>query len=93
MKLYTGPDDNHDVEPKRRFGTVVTLKGRTLVTRGDYGREHSHTMGADAQVTCRGKDAGIEDLVAGRRVLVTEHPDDEGRAMVVECLRARGGGR
>ena len=78
------------LEPNRNFGTVVSVEGDQLVTIGDSGLTHTHTMTLGAEVTGRGKGYRMNDITVGSRVRIVERPDDARVATAVERLRTPG---
>jgi len=69
-------------------GTVVSVSGNKLVMRerGKEGKEHTHTLAANAKVTCDGKECKLEDLKPGQRIRVSTPKDDPSVANRVEAL-------
>ena len=67
-------------------GKVVSTSGDDLVMTGKDGKEHTHTLAADAKVTCDGKVCKLKDLKAGMKVRVTTKADDIKTATKVEAL-------
>jgi hypothetical protein len=69
-------------------GTVVSVSGNKLVMRdrGKEGKEHTHTLAANAKVSCDGKECKLEDLKPGQGVRVTHQKDDPCVATRVEAL-------
>jgi hypothetical protein len=78
------------MEPNRNFGTVVSVDGDQLVTIGDSGLTHTHTMTLGAEVTGRGEGHRVSDITVGSRVRIVERPDDARIATAVESLRTPG---
>jgi predicted regulator of Ras-like GTPase activity (Roadblock/LC7/MglB family) len=52
-------------------GKVVKAEAGKLTMTDAAGKEHAHTVGADAKVTFDGKECKLEDLKAGTKVKVT----------------------
>ena len=67
-------------------GQVVSTSGNELVMTGCDGKEHSHTVAADAKVTCDGTACRTEDLKAGAKIRVTTKTDDKNVATKIESL-------
>jgi hypothetical protein len=69
-------------------GTVVkvTAEKITMKGKGDTAKEHTHTLAANAKVTCDGKACKLEDLRPGQRVRVTTKADDRTTAIRVDAL-------
>ena len=65
-------------------GKVVSMTGDKLTTTCGAGKEHCHTVGKDAKVTCDGKASKAADLKAGTAVRVTTHRDDKSVATAVD---------
>jgi hypothetical protein len=65
-------------------GTFVSASGKTFKMLGDDGKtEHTHTLAADAKVTCDGKDCKIDDLKKGVKIKVTLKEGDKDTAIAV----------
>ena len=78
-----------DDDAPKHDGKVVSVSGDTIVmTNKDDkdGKEHSHTLSADAKVTLDGMACKAEDLKAGMRIRVTTKKDDKKVATHVEAL-------
>jgi Ni/Co efflux regulator RcnB len=67
-------------------GKVVSVTGNKLVMTGKDGKEHSHTLSADAKVTCDSKACKAEDLKPGQKIRVTTKKGDTQTAVKVEAL-------
>jgi len=67
-------------------GKVVSVNGNQLVMKGKHGKEHTHTLAADAKVTCDGDACKAADLKAGMKIRVTTKHDDKKVATHVEAL-------
>jgi hypothetical protein len=67
-------------------GKVVSVAGGKLVMTGKDDKEHSHTLAADAKVTCDAKACKLDDLKIGMKVRVTTKGDDRLIATRVEAL-------
>ncbi len=67
-------------------GKVVSITDSKLVMTGRDGKEHSHSLNADAKVTLDGKAAKASDLKAGTRIRVTTHADDATVATHIEAI-------
>ncbi len=67
-------------------GKVVSISGNTLVMSGCDGKEHSHTVAADAKVCCDGAACRTADLKVGNRIRVTTQADDKNVATKIESL-------
>jgi len=70
-------------------GKVVSTSGDDLIMTGKDGKEHKHTLTADAKITCDGKICKLADLKAGMKVRVTTKKDDIKTATNVEALDKR----
>lgn len=68
-------------------GTVVSITGNKLVTNCLNGKEHAHTVAADAMVTCDGTVCRTQDLKPGAKIRLTTKPDDEHIATDIESLQ------
>jgi len=67
-------------------GKVVSITGGKLVMENKVGNQYSHTLAADAKLTCDGTVCKAEDLKAGSRIRVTTKPDDQNVATCIESL-------
>jgi hypothetical protein len=67
-------------------GKVVSTSGDDLVMTGKDGKEHTHTLTADAKVTCDGKVCKLKDLKAGMRIRVTTNNDDKKAVTKIEAI-------
>ena len=67
-------------------GKVVSISGCTLVMSCHEGKEHSHTVAADAKVCCDGTACRTEDLKVGNKIRVTTKADDKHMAIKIESL-------
>jgi hypothetical protein len=56
-------------------GTLVSVTGNDF-TMTAKGKEHKHTLAADAKVTCDGKTCKLDDLKAGTTIAVTTREGD-----------------
>jgi len=65
-------------------GKVVSATGNKLVSTCSKGHEHTHTVAADAKVTCGGKVCTTADLKVGSDVCVTTKKDDKNVAIAIE---------
>ena len=74
-------NSNHSHE-----GTVVSFIGNNLVTTCSEGKEHSHTVAADANVTCDGTVCRTQDLKPGAKLRLTTKSDDIHMATRIESL-------
>jgi CTP-dependent riboflavin kinase len=67
-------------------GEVVSITGNKLVMTSKDGKEHSHTLAADAKITCDGQVCKAQDLKAGTKVRVTTQPSDAKVATRIEAI-------
>lgn len=67
-------------------GKVVSMTGDKLVMASRDGKEFSHTLAKDAELTCDGTVCKTEDLKAGRKIRVTTKKDDRNVATGIESL-------
>ncbi len=67
-------------------GTVVSASRDKLVMADKEGKESSHTLAADVQVTCDGKTCTAEDLKPGMRLRVTTTNATSSAATRIEAL-------
>jgi hypothetical protein len=56
---------------KTMDGTVVSVSGDKLTMTNKEGKEHSHALAANVNVTCDGKTCAATDLKVGMRIRVT----------------------
>ena len=77
-----GQDNAHQTHE----GTVVSVTGDKLIMKGRKGNEHTHTLAADAKVTCDGKACKLSDLKAGQKIRVTTMANDKNMATRVDAL-------
>jgi hypothetical protein len=56
--------------PAAHEGTVVSVTANKLTMKDEAGKEHSHTVGADAKITVNGKPGKLEDLKMGVKIQV-----------------------
>ena len=62
---------------KTHEGTVVKAGNGSLTMKDSQGKQHSHTIPANAAITLDGKEAKLEDLKAGFSVTVTTAQDEK----------------
>ena len=67
-------------------GKIVSLNGSMLVMSGHDGKECSHTVAADAKVTCDGAACRTEDLKTGAKIRLTTRDGDKSVATKIESL-------
>jgi hypothetical protein len=67
-------------------GKLVKVDGNKIVMSDKEGKnEHSHTLAADAKITCDGKECKAADLKPGVAVKVTTKAGDKTTAVRVEA--------
>lgn len=66
-------------------GKVVSTAVGKLVMSVD-GKEHTHTVPADAKVTCDGKNCRLDDLKPGQRIRVWTAKDDAKTALKIAAI-------
>ena len=77
----------HKKSPSKTFdGRIVSMTGDKLVMSSKEGTEYSHTLAADAQLTCDGRVCKAETLKPGHKVRVTTKPDERNVVIGVESL-------
>ncbi len=88
--LQFAPQDaaiNKQASSSKTFeGKVVSLTGNKLVMSSQAGTESSHTLAADAKLTCDGMVCQAEDLKAGNKIRVTTKKDNRNVATGIESL-------
>jgi len=67
-------------------GKVVSIDGDKMVMADKAGKEHTHTLAADAKVTCDTKECKLKELKPGMKIRVTTTKDDKKVAIKVEAL-------
>jgi Cu/Ag efflux protein CusF len=75
-----------DEKPGTHEGKVVKAEAGKLTMTDKNGKEHTHTVPADAKVTCDGRECKVEDLKAGCTVKVTT--EQKGEKVVVTKIEA-----
>lgn len=76
--VFAAPAFADDEKPGTHEGKVVKAEaGKLTMTDKDGKNQHTHTVPADAKVTCDGKDCKVEDLKAGYKVKVTTEKKGE----------------
>jgi hypothetical protein len=66
-------------------GTFVSARDNKFTMLDKDGKtEHTHTLAADAKVTCDGKDCKITDFKKGLKIKVTTKEGDKDMAVKVE---------
>jgi hypothetical protein len=73
------PANTHD-------GKLVSIKGDKMVMSSHEGKDHSHTVAADAKVCCDGTACKPEDLKVGSKIRVTTKKDEKHVATKIESL-------
>lgn len=69
-------------------GKVVKVEtGKLTMSDKDGKNQHTHAIGADAKMTCDGKDCKLEDLKAGYEVKVTS--EKKGDKVVVTKVEGK----
>ena len=78
--------DVKEARDVRHDGKFVSASGDQMVMANKNGKEHTHTLAADAKVTLDGKAIKAADLKAGMKIRVTTKKDDKKVATQVEAL-------
>ena len=78
--------DDKEVRDVRHDGKFVSFSGDQLVMTSKNGKEHSHTLAADAKVICDGKACKAADLKAGMKIRVTTKNDDTKAVTQIEAI-------
>ena len=68
-------------------GKVISVEGNKLHSTCHEGKSHSHTVAADAKVTCDGASCKTEELKPGAKIRVTTKPEDKHTATKVESIQ------
>ena len=63
--------DEKKADDKTHSGKVVSVEGNKLTMTDAGGKEHSHTVAADAKISCNGKVCKLADLKKGTLIRVT----------------------
>jgi len=64
-------DEERKADDKSHNGKVVSVEGNKLTMTDTAGKEHSHTVAADAKISCNGKVCKLADLRKGTLIRVT----------------------
>src|SRR5665213_3503972 len=75
-----------DVCAHTHDGKIVSITGSKLVMSRHDGQQCSHTVPADAKVTCDGTACRTEDLKTGAKIRITTKHDDKSVATKIESL-------
>ncbi len=75
-----------DAHESTHDGKFVSVSGNKLMMTNKDGKEHSHTLAADAKVTCDGKACKAADLKAGTKIRVTTKNDDTKAVTRIEAI-------
>ena len=81
-----GLDKNPDFASNRHDGKLVSISGTKLVMTNKDGKEHSHTLTADAKLTLDGKACQAADLKAGTRIRVSLEHEKPNAATRIEAI-------
>ena len=73
-------------EAPTHVGKLVRITGDKLVMTNKEGKEHSHTLTADAKITCDGTVCKAKDLKAGTKIRVTTLAGDAKVATRIEAI-------
>ena len=74
------------VEGDTHEGKIVKVDGNKLTMSDKEGKnEHTHTLAADAKVTCDGKECKVADLKPGVAVKVTTKKGDKDTVVKVDA--------
>ena len=77
MATHVEALDKHEMFANTHDGKFVSLADHKLVMTDSKGKEHSHTLAADATLDCDGHACKAADLKAGMKIRVTTKPDDK----------------
>lgn len=75
-----------EAQPGVYEGKLVRVEGHRLVMTNGEGKEFSHTLAKDAQLTCDGKKCESAQMPSGSRIRVTTQKNDRNVATIVESL-------
>lgn len=91
VSLWVSPVSADEPKAGTHEGKVVKVEGGKLTMTDKDGKEkHTHTIPADAQVTCDGKACKLEDLKAGAQVKVTA--EKKGDKVTITKIEAKTAG-
>jgi hypothetical protein len=80
-------DEKQKDSKNQMEGKVVRIEGNKIVmTDKDGKNEHTHTLAADARISCDGKECKLTDLRKDQHVRVTTKEGDPTQAVRVEAL-------
>ncbi len=79
VRNQKSPSKNYD-------GRIVSMIGDKLVMSSKEGTEYSHTLAADAKLTCDGQVCKSENLKPGHKVRVTTKKDERNVVIGIESL-------
>jgi hypothetical protein len=89
LVLFVGVGVGQDVKNTHE-GKFVSAKGQTFKMEDKVGKEHSHTLTADAKIIgLDGKETRIEDLKRGQQIRVTTKEGDRTQAVKVEAMKPK----
>jgi hypothetical protein len=79
-------EEKKAADENRHEGKLVKVDGNKLTMSDKEGKnEHTHTIAADAKITCDGKECKLQDLKPGVSLAVTTKKDDKTTAVLVEA--------
>ena len=88
LAMVLGTDLNAQDKKKTHDGTFVKATSDKEFVMEDKGKEHTHTLSADAKVIgLDGKDSQLKDLTKGQKIRVTTKEGDMKIATRVEALK------
>lgn len=88
MVAWAGPVAADDLKEGTHEGKVVKAEaGKLTMSDKDGKNQHTHAIGADAKVSCDGKECKVEDLKPGATVKVTT--EKKGDKVVVTKVEAK----
>lgn len=85
--VFASPALADDEKPGTHEGKVVKVEKDKLTMTGKDGKEHSHTIPADAKISCDGKECKLEELKAGTGIKVTT--EKKGDKVVVTKIEGK----
>jgi hypothetical protein len=84
--VASGRAEETKADENRHEGKLVKVDGNKLTMTDKEGKnEHTHTIAADAKITCDGKECKLQDLKPGVSLAVTTKKDDKTTAILVEA--------
>jgi len=85
----TAADEKKADDKNTHEGTFVSAKDKEFTMADKGGKEHTHTLAADAKIVGEdGKDAKLADLKKGQKIKVTTKEGDAKTATKIEVVKS-----